>query len=818
MWGLVWMGCGLVEALRYEPTKWVADDFVYTTDTAAEDEEASADMATDTGADGGDDPNRGIEALWYPDDDEDRAARREGYVRADERPQGYLMSSESIGWDCDDTDPAVHPEAEEICDDGIDNDCDGSDQSPTTHYLDRDGDGYGTAEETTTSCGDAPEGYVGTGDDCDDGDLEVHPAAEDVVCNGTDEDCDGTDATRTWHADADGDSYPSRKDTTEACEQPEGYLAGGRMDCDDANAAVNPSADEICGNGVDDDCDGDEDVGTAWWPDGDGDGWTTANPSYHCEPPDTGWAAAATTTDCDDTDPEVHPGATEACGSGRDEDCDGVEDTGEPWSIDEDGDGYSGQVAWSCDAPEGAVDTGGETDCDDGDATVNPAAEETCGNGADDDCSGDAPECGVVGELASSQADAWLAGEGAADRAGAAVASPGDVDGDGVPDLLVGAYEEDTMGAAAGASYLVLGPLTADRDLSDYDALLLGMGPGDAAGSSMTAADLDGDGHGDLVVGAAYAGKDDAGSAYVAYGPLTGQLLLDDADTVLRGEEALGHLGAALAPAGDHDGDGLDELLVGARGGESGAWTEGRALLFSLQDGELAPGDALATLTGTSWNDQAGFAVDGGLDVDGDGFPELVVGAPGDGSGAAFLVRGPVSGELALADADLTVTSTSTSADVGHCVALLEDQDGDGLAELAIGAPAAGVLALGGDLGDGSFDLSDLSVQLSGAVATDYFGRKVGEVGDLDGDGTADLVVSSSYRGDSVGGAWVFSGPLTASASSDEAVAIVEGGASGDDLEAVAGPGDLDEDGYDDLLLGVPGASGAALFLGGPGW
>jgi serine protease len=128
--------------------------------------------------------------------------------------------------------------------------------------------------------------------------------------------------------DADGDGY----DDT--------------VDCDDTDSAVNPGAAEVCGDGIDNDCDGVDDVCTV---DLDGDGYDD-------------------TVDCDDTDASVNPGATEVCGDGIDNDCDGVDDT---CPVDADGDGYDDTV-----------------DCDDTDASVNPGATEVCGDGIDNDCDG----------------------------------------------------------------------------------------------------------------------------------------------------------------------------------------------------------------------------------------------------------------------------------------------------------------------------------------------------------------------------------------------------------------------------------------------
>ncbi len=307
--------------------------------------------------------------------------------------------------DCDDLDASVNPWATEICD-AVDNDCDGvTDEADaadaSTWYADADADGYGSDLTSTRACLQ-PSGYVTDATDCDDHDDDVHPYA-DETCDGEDEDCDGVvdegaSDMATWYADADGDGYGDAGSTTESCSEPSGYVADD-TDCDDGDAGINPAASDDC-DGVDNDCDGifDEDAADAdtWYIDVDGDGY--GSPSYTttaCAEP-SGYVADA--TDCDDLDADVHPGATEIC-NGEDDDCDGVIDEGATdlatWYADADGDGYGdpSSTTTGCSAPSGYVDD--DTDCDDGDASINPGASEVC-NGVDDDCDGIA-DTGTLG-------------------------------------------------------------------------------------------------------------------------------------------------------------------------------------------------------------------------------------------------------------------------------------------------------------------------------------------------------------------------------------------------------------------------------------
>ncbi len=254
-----------------------------------------------------------------------------GVLLQDQDYDGY---SPATG-DCDDEDPARNPGAEEIPYDWIDQDCNGED------LADVDGDGYLSWEVDE--------------DDCDDYDPNISPEAHEV-CDGRDNDCDtltDENVQTPYYRDADGDGFGTPDDEVLACEvAPEGYVAASG-DCDDTNPAVNPSAIEVCGDsggdGVDDDCSGTPDD-----RDFDGDGSVDA---------------ACGGDDCDDFNPDVHPGAVDTPYDGFDQDCDGSD------FVDVDGDGFAATAASG-------------PDCNDDDPTIYPGAPEVECDGIDQNCDG----------------------------------------------------------------------------------------------------------------------------------------------------------------------------------------------------------------------------------------------------------------------------------------------------------------------------------------------------------------------------------------------------------------------------------------------
>jgi hypothetical protein len=256
-------------------------------------------------------------------------------------PAGYVTNN----FDCDDQNPAIYPNATEICD-GIDNDCNSlADDGLTffTHYTDGDGDGFGDATAPISTCiNQAPVGYVDNGLDCDDGNPDINPGAAEM-CDGIDNNCNGMADENleifTYYRDQDGDQFGGQDLLITSCQTgiPAGY-AGNNADCDDTNPEIFPGAPELCDD-LDNNCDGaiDENLTIyAYYTDGDGDGYGNPAKGFtSCLFPapisfvDNG-------LDCNDDDPEIHPGVAEVAGDGVDNNCDGLVDisaTRNPMSV-----------------------------------------------------------------------------------------------------------------------------------------------------------------------------------------------------------------------------------------------------------------------------------------------------------------------------------------------------------------------------------------------------------------------------------------------------------------------------------------------------
>ena len=616
------------------------------------------------------------------------------------------------------------------------------------------------------------DGYTPSEGDCDDSVANVNPGAAEV-CDELDNDCDGlvdmedpdiADAG-SWSVDEDVDGFGSSALKADGCEQPEGTV-GNATDCDDGDAEINPDAHEVC-DGIDNDCDDEIDAeddslidGAEYYPDLDEDGFGEdgAATVTLCE---LSAGYAEVDGDCDDADGEIWPGAPEVCGDGIDSDCDGQE--GVP-SI---GQGQD----MDCVAAElfgGSASTG----------VLAGIGPDLTGSGGSTLVFGTEADTVHLVDAASGEVDiqahaAATVVEASSGRELGAGLAWGDVTGDGSADLVLGAPYDDTANTNAGLAFVLAGPLSGTESVGSADAVVLGEAFGDRAGSALLAVgDQTGDGVADLLVAAPYYDEviNRGGAVYLVAGPVTGSSSLEDAAASYTGERLTYRLGHALAEAGDLDGDGHDDLLAGAPADEKGASDAGA--VYGLM-GPVASGSWTDTVRwyGETAGDLVGFSVAGPGDVDGDGYADVLVGLPGNddngpSAGAAWLALGPLSVDDDLDPHVVTTFIGEADADVAGTSVAADDLDGDGTVDFVIGAPretsnpgpGRTFVVFGPATGTVDLQLADLT--LEGRATGDRMGEAV-SVGDHDGDGEADLLVSApglDTAGTDLGGAYLLLG------------------------------------------------------------
>jgi len=571
-------------------------------------------------------------------------------------------------------------------------------------------------------------------------------------------------------------------------------------------------------------------VPSLWYADGDSDGLGAGEPEYFCAPPDGGdggWAR--NDGDCDDSLASVRPGRDEIVYNGLDDDCD-------PDTLDDDldGDGF----------------LFGE-DCQDNDPEVNPEAEEICGDGRDNDCDGGGADCQPVGIIDLSDGDAKLLGEDEGHGIGGSGAWVGDVDGDGLPDVLIGAPTwSGEPGDSTGSAYLVYGAPRGHRSIAEADAHIEGRYAGqNLSGLIAGAGDVNGDGYNDIVLGSKARsegsvqadGGADVGPAYVVFGGgLEGRRGVEEGAVILDNDATAGDfVGANAAGPVDFDGDGLAEVVLGVWRVSEGGVQDGAAYLFKgdgLESGTLDEADW--KLLGEDTSAAIQYAVGALGDYDFDGRDDLVVGAPRsdvvyENGGAVYLVRGGLPpGEYALGEAaDHTLFGEFSLAEVGRSVSGAGDVNGDGHPDLLVGSweqetqdggeiyeDAGAVYLVYGPLDqlerEVSLDAAD--AKLLGYQTELWAGRPVGPAGDIDADGFDDFVLGGGLVNPATNDitdsrAFVVMGPVAEGTWwLDEApgIGIFREERRGDwGGSYIAGLGDINGDGHDDLAIGASNES-----------
>jgi hypothetical protein len=465
-----------------------------------------------------------------------------------------------------------------------------------------------------------------------------------------------------------------------------------------------------------------------------------------------------------------------------------------------------------------------------------------------------------------------IIGEAASDFIGSTVSGAGDFNNDGILDVIVGGSNGESGGA--GAAYVVFGNAT--EVAVNLSAVAGGSGGfkitsesgSNYVASVSNAGDVNGDGIDDIIVGDYLNGG--TGAAYVVFGGASPTTNLATIATGVGGFKILGEVsgdqaGFSVSAAGDVNGDGIDDVIVGSRLFDN-SYNEGAAYVIfgsttvpaSVNLSDVAQGSGGFRIDGeSSVSGRAGSGVSAAGDVNGDGFDDVVVGAPefqGDGTyGAAYVVFGAANfGSQVLLD---NVSAGSggfrllgdNNYNAGSSVSAAGDVNGDGIADLLIGDKSndaggtnagAAYVVFGTDQGfAASTDLETLAAgaggfKITGEAVTDYAGISVSSAGDVNGDGLDDILVGAFANdggGAGAGAAYLIFGVAGGSSSIDlSTVALGTGGirltgeAAGDGAGiAVSAAGDVNGDGFDDVLIGAESNdeggnnAGGAYFLFG---